>query len=183
MNQIVLSSNLNQHLIYSFGSKVLSKKTGLILNSEMDDFSSNFTNSFGVPPSDHNMIEAGKRPLSSMCPSIFVDQSGNVRLVIGASGGTKITTSVATVAIRHLWLNETIKEAIDWPRIHHQLFPNEIVYETNFPNDILLGLKALGHQIKDLGTERGAVVMAVSRDNNAIYANSDFRKGGDVDGI
>jgi len=149
----------------------------------MDDFASNFTNSFGVPPSDHNLIEPGKRPLSSMCPSVFLDHLGNVRLVIGASGGTKITTSVAAVAIKHLWLNQTIKEAIDWPRIHHQLIPNEIVYESDFPTDILSGLKRLGHNLTDLGTERGAIVMAVSRVNDVIYANSDYRKGGDVDGI
>lgn len=149
----------------------------------MDDFSSNFTNSFGVPPSNHNLIEPKKRPLSSMCPSIFTDHSGGVRLVIGASGGTKITTSVASVAIRHLWLNETIKEAIDWPRIHHQLFPNEIVYENDFPNDILSGLESLGHKTKSLGSERGAVVMAINKNQNTIYANSDYRKGGEVDGI
>ncbi|CAG2183652.1 unnamed protein product, partial [Oppiella nova] len=109
-----------------FGSKVVSAKTGIILNDEMDDFSSNYTNAFDVPPSEHNLIESGKRPLSSMCPSIFTDPSGNVRLIIGASGGTKITTAVALIAIRHLWMNETIKHAIDWPRIHHQLFPNEV---------------------------------------------------------
>lgn len=149
----------------------------------MDDFSSNFTNGFGVPPSKHNLIEPGKRALSSMCPSFFIDGSGNVRLTIGASGGTKITTAVAVVAIRHLWMNETIKKAIDWPRIHHQLFPNEIVFENNFPNDILNRLKQLGHKTKDLGQERGAIVMAVNRLNGLLYANSDFRKGGDVDGV
>ena len=148
----------------------------------MDDFSSNFTNGFDVPPSDHNLIEPGKRPLSSMCPSFFIDSSGNVRLVIGASGGTKITTAVAVIAIRHLWMNETIKRAIDWPRVHHQLFPNQITYESNFPTDILSELQRLGHKIKDLGSERGAIVMAVNRLNGLLYANSDFRKGGDVDG-
>lgn len=149
----------------------------------MDDFSSNYTNGFDVPPSDHNLIEPAKRPLSSMCPSFFIDPFGNIRLVIGASGGTKITTSVAAVAIRHLWMTEDIKKAIDWPRLHHQLLPNEIVYDNNFPIDVLSGLEALGHKTRSLGTDRGAIVMAVNRLDGNLYANSDFRKGGSVDGI
>ncbi|XP_054161799.1 scoloptoxin SSD14-like [Oppia nitens] len=178
-NAVAISATVNMY----FGSKVLSRRTGLVLNDEMDDFSSNFTNTYGVPPSDHNLIQPYKRPLSSMCPSIFVEPTGNVRLIIGASGGTKIITGVAVVAIRHLWMNETIKQAIDWPRLHHQLWPNKIIYESNFPKDILEGLKRLGHKTEDLGQERGAIVMAINRYNNLFYANSDFRKGGDVDGL
>jgi gamma-glutamyltranspeptidase len=68
--------------------------------------------------------------------------------VIGGSGGTKITTYAVSVHIKHLWLNKTFKEAIDWPLIHHQSFPNEIVYENDFPNDILSGLKSLGLKTK-----------------------------------
>ena len=85
---------------HRFGSKLISKSTGILLNNEMDDFSSpNITNFFGLKPSESNFIQPGKRMMSSMCPSIITDQLGNLRLLIGGSGGTQITTGVAIVRI------------------------------------------------------------------------------------
>lgn len=177
---VSVTSTINAY----FGSKVRSLKTGIILNNEMDDFSSpNITNIFNVPPSVPNYIEPGKRPMSSMCPSIILDQDGNVKLAVGAAGGTHILTSVALTILRHLYFGDNIKEAIDAPRIHHQLFPNESTYEHDFPRDILNGLELLGHTVSEL-TGRGGVVQAVSRGHdNRLYSNADYRKQGATDGF
>ncbi|PVD32768.1 hypothetical protein C0Q70_08214 [Pomacea canaliculata] len=119
----------------SFGSKMKGSRTGIIFNNEMDDFSTpNTTNAFDVPASPANFIQPGKRPLSSMTPSVFVDsKTGEVKLVIGGTGGTKITTSTALVAMRTLWFNSSLVAAVDDPRLHHQLFPPEIDVDEGFP--------------------------------------------------
>jgi gamma-glutamyltranspeptidase/glutathione hydrolase/leukotriene-C4 hydrolase len=100
----------------------------------MDDFSTpNTTNYFGVPASSANFIAPGRRPVSSMSPLILLENANQrVQQVLGASGGTKITTSVAQVALLNLWFNENIKEAIDAPRLHSQLLPQEVMAERGF---------------------------------------------------
>ncbi|CAH0564516.1 unnamed protein product [Brassicogethes aeneus] len=123
---VSVTSSLN---IY-FGSGITSKRTGIILNSVMDDFSfPYFKNYFGLPGSPSNEMKPGKRPLSSMTPTIMVDKNGDVKLVVGASGGTRITTAVAQVILRTLWFGENLKEAVDAARIHHQLYPKNADYE------------------------------------------------------
>lgn len=86
-------------LCCSFGAGVVAPETGITLSSGMDDFSwENFPNYFNLPGSPANAIAPQKRPLSSMSPSILVDRNGNVRLVVGAAGGTKIPTAVVNVS-------------------------------------------------------------------------------------
>nr|XP_027223731.1 glutathione hydrolase 1 proenzyme-like isoform X1 [Penaeus vannamei] len=167
-----------------FGAGIRSVQTGIVLNDEMDDFSApNITNYFGIPPSPANFIRPGKRPLSSMCPAVFVDSKGDVRLIIGAAGGTKISSGVAWASLRNLWFGDNIKEAVDARRIHHQLFPMTFSYEQGILPKIVEGLQAIGHVTEEFGIG-GSVVCAIARgDNGKIYANSDFRKAGEVDGF
>lgn len=167
-----------------FGAGFTSEQTGIIPNDEMDDFSSpNVTNAFGVPPSEANFIQPGKRPLSSMTPTIIVDSAtGKVRSVVGASGGTKITTAVVYTIIQNLWFGKTIKEAIDRPRIHHQLFPMTFEYETGFPKDITDNMLTKNHVLSEFQVGSSVHGLTVESDGY-IYANADHRKGSDVAGI
>lgn len=186
-NAVAITSSVNLY----FGSGLYSPRTGIIYNDVMDDFvSPNIVNKFKVAPSKYNRIRPGKRPLSSMVPSVFTDANGNVRLVLGGSGGSKITTAVASVSLRNCFLNEDIKKAIDGPRIHHQYLPNKIMYELNFPKELMHALVDRGHALEPI-LDRSSVIMAVAsklvqQANSTvrqITANSDYRKGGSVDGV
>ncbi|XP_068633058.1 glutathione hydrolase 1 proenzyme-like [Battus philenor] len=178
-NAVSVTSSIN----YYFGAGVTTLNTGIVMNNVMDDFSSpGITNFFGVKPSPANFIAPGKRPLSSMSPSIIVDKGSNAKMVIGASGGTKITTAVALTLIRKLWFGQSIKEAVDEARLHHQLFPMQVQYEYGITRDIIQGLKAKGHGMERY-RGRGSIVCALFRNRTGIYANADFRKGGDVAGM
>lgn len=85
-------------ILISFGSGIVSERTGILLNSGMDDFGLPLQYSyFGIPSSQNNFIQPGKRPLSSMSPTILIDENNNVKMIIGAAGGTKITTAIAFV--------------------------------------------------------------------------------------
>ncbi|KAF5306948.1 hypothetical protein FQA39_LY00178 [Lamprigera yunnana] len=165
-----------------FGSGFQSVSTGIILNDEMDDFSSpNITNGFGLPPSPPNFIKPGKRPLSSMSPTIIVDKNGNVVLILGAAGGSKITTSTALIIMRHLWFNETIKEAVSSYRLHHQLVPMQIDMETSFNQTIRAKLEKIGHTVRVVPSGNGfAAATAISRRNGVVEGTVDPRRGGSI---
>lgn len=182
-NAVAITSSINMY----FGSGLVSPRTGIVYNDIMDDFvTPNLTNKFGLAPSKFNRIRPGRRPISSMAPSVFVDELGNVRLVVGASGGSKITTAIATVSLRNLFFGEDIKTAIDGPRIHHQYLPDKIFFERNFDRDLLDSLEKRNHKLEVI-KGRSSVSMAIANVNingtNHITANSDYRKGGSVDGV
>lgn len=169
---VAATSTINQYL----GSKVMSRSTGILLNNEMDDFSSPLiTNGFGVPPSPSNFIRPGKRPMSSMCPTIMFDKENKVKMVVGGSGGTKITTSIAQVILNALFFNYDLKKAVSDPRLHNQLSPNTTVAEPDFDKSVLDGLALKNHETEFLKST-GAVVQAVVRRDDGLHAQSDPRK-------
>ncbi|XP_017792145.1 PREDICTED: gamma-glutamyltranspeptidase 1-like [Habropoda laboriosa] len=176
---VSVTSTINQ----VFGAMIRSRSTGIIFNDQMDDFSSpNITNGFDLPPSPANYIQPGKRPMSSMSPTIVLDESEDVRLVIGAAGGTKITSSIAIAMVMNLWSGYNIKEAIDEHRIHHQLFPMNVQNEQGFSPDVLSYLSSIGHNVTTY-SGIGSAITAVSKEQGRIYAVSDFRREGRTAGF
>ncbi len=138
-----------------FGSGVVVEGAGFLLNNEMDDFSvkPGSPNLFGVVGGDANAIAPGKRPLSSMTPTILV-QNGKVKLVIGTPGGSRIFTSVYQVLVEVFDLNLTLKAAVAQPRYHHQLLPQNTIFTEPFapaPAELAANLTALGYKLEDQG--------------------------------
>lgn len=130
-----------------FGARVVSPTTGVILNDEMDDFSTpGAPNAFGLPPAVNNFIRPGKRPLSSSIP-VIVEENGQVVFAAGASGGSRILTSVISVLLGTLDYNMPLEVAINSPRFHHQLIPNELTLEAEFNANVAKELSNRGHTI------------------------------------
>lgn len=155
---ISITSTVNTY----FGAKVASPQTGIILNDEMDDFSTpGVINSFGVPSSPANYIYPHKRPMSSMNPAIVLDANGDVRLLVGAAGGTKITTSTAAVIMKYLIRNKSIGDSVNDGRLHHQLIPMRVDYETEVSNEVTDYLKKVGHKMADNDDAGFAAVTAI----------------------
>ncbi|XP_073256998.1 glutathione hydrolase 1 proenzyme-like [Porites lutea] len=162
-----------------YGCKYRSTRTGIIYNNEMDDFSTpGKKNNFGVEPSESNFIKAGKRPMSSMTPSIFVDSRGVPRLAVGASGGTRITTAISLVVMNYFWFGRNLSEAILDPRVHHQLLPDYIRIDKFYPisKDLQAGLRRLGHNDIQAKTITAVVQAAAIAPDGKIYGKADPRK-------
>jgi gamma-glutamyltranspeptidase/glutathione hydrolase/leukotriene-C4 hydrolase len=158
-------------------------KTGIILNDEMDDFSTpGQINIYGIPPSQVNFIKPGKRPMSSMAPSIVVKKNGNVGLVIGSAGGSRITTAIAHTILEYYFFqsNESLWNTFGAKRLHHQLVPNKLSYEDGFNAQIIDELTNKFNHTVDKVTQTigfGALV-GVYVDDESVQSAYDPRRGG-----
>ncbi|KAK0241652.1 gamma-glutamyltranspeptidase [Armillaria nabsnona] len=162
-----------------FGSEVLDPVTGVILNDEMDDFSIPGTpNGFGLWPSPYNYPEPGKRPLSSTTPTIIENADGSFYLSIGGSGGSRIFPAVFQVLLNLDWgLN--LSEAIEFGRLHDQLYPLFLDADNVYPSDLLDDLRSRGHNVTVADVNRvAAVIQGVMIKDGMIFAASDSRKNG-----
>ena len=144
-NVVALTQTVNT----SFGSKMIVPGTGVLLNNEMDDFSlaPGVRNAFGLIGSAANAVAPGKRPLSSMSPTIVLNADGQFELSCGAAGGPKIITTTLQNLVRVIDLGMSIDQAIASPRIHHQWSPDVLAYEDTLTEDVVQQLGALGHKL------------------------------------
>lgn len=132
-----------------YGSAVTAKGTGVLLNDEMDDFAARpgKPNMFGLIQGERNSVQPGKRPLSSMTPTIVLRKDGTLWFALGARGGPRIISAVTQSVINVIDHDMNIQAAIDAPRIHHQWFPDELLYEPfGMSPDTLAILSAYGHK-------------------------------------
>lgn len=163
-----------------FGSLVAVDEFGIVLNNEMDDFTTipGAPNAFGLTQSDRNLPAAGKNPVSSMSPTIVVDGAGKVSLIAGASGGPRIISATLECVLDALLFGMAPGEAVEIPRFHHQWMPNVLELEDRWPAgpiDDALGVR--GHTVQR--TERGAAVQMIGiMPDGTIRAASDPRKSG-----
>ncbi|KAK6168229.1 hypothetical protein SNE40_022098 [Patella caerulea] len=162
-----------------FGTKIMTS-SGIILNNEMTDFTIPTAPSmFNLPPNPHNLIEPGKRPVSSMTPTIVFNKKEpcSKRMVLGASNGTKIISGVAEVIANAMLFNLNLTYAIDKPRLHNQLYPDITECEAGLPQNVIEYLQERGQTMQEV-TEGINTVQAVMKTNDQLFAHSDIRKGG-----
>ncbi|MDE2490066.1 MAG: gamma-glutamyltransferase [Elusimicrobia bacterium] len=134
-----------------FGAGVIAGRTGFFLNDEMDDFTSKpgTANMFGLVQGEANAIAPGKRPLSSMAPTI-VSKDGKVFLVIGSPGGSRIITITLEAILNVIDHGMNVQAAIDAPRVHHQWLPDVVDAESGaFSPDTRRLLEKMGYKIVD----------------------------------
>ena len=147
MDRFGNAASLTYTLNYSFGSRQMAEGTGILLNNEMDDFSAKpgAANGFGLIGGKANAIESGKRPLSSMTPTI-VFRNRSPYLVTGSPGGSKIITSVLQLILNVVEHKMNIAEASTSPRIHHQWIPDALKCEKGISIDTIQILNTSGHK-------------------------------------
>ena len=160
-----------------FGSYVVEPRFGIVLNNEMDDFTARpgEPNAFGLTQSAANAVAAGKKPLSSMSPTIVV-RDGKAQYVVGGSGGPRIISATLQVLLGMSRLGLTPGEAVAAPRLHHQWQPRRLELEPGYPAELQDQLERRGHVVTRRG--EGAVVQAASRTAGGVRGASDSRKHG-----
>jgi gamma-glutamyltranspeptidase/glutathione hydrolase len=136
-------------LNFNYGLGLVAGSTGILLNNTLDDFAAapGAANAFGLTGGAGNAPAPGKRPLSSMTPTIVL-KDGKVHLVTGAPGGSRIITTVLQVVLNAVEFGKSIGEAVTLPRVHHQWRPDEVMVEKAMPAEIVRALAARGHTVR-----------------------------------
>jgi gamma-glutamyltranspeptidase/glutathione hydrolase len=178
-NAVAVTYTLNG----GFGSGVTAPGLGFLLNNEMDDFASKpgTANMFGLVQGEANAIQPGKRPLSSMMPTILL-KDGKLFMVVGAPGGSRIISSVIQVVLNVVDFGMNAQDAVDAPRIHHQWKPDKLYLEKSISPDTVAILKKMGYDIDYSQGAIGARVEAIVVDGQWLTGGHDERGSGKVVG-
>ena len=180
-NAISLTVTLNG----TYGSGVVSEKYGISLNNEMDDFTTRpgEPNGYGLLQGFGNRVQPGKRPLSSMSPTL-VEKDGRIVMTLGAAGGPRIISSVIQTIYRVLVSGLDIDRAVQFPRVHHQFLPNKLYMdEYKFSPEVVKGLQQRGHEtVEQRPSYLGRIKAVRLNDKGYLEASFDNRSEGAVGG-
>ena len=164
-------------LNFGYGTGIVAKGTGILLNNQMDDFSSKpgVPNAYGLVGGEANAIQPMKRPLSSMTPTL-VFKAGKPILATGSPGGSRIITSTLQFLLNVLDHKMNIDSATRAPRIHHQWLPDWLEMEPGFKPETLLALAEKGHLVVE--TKPFGSTQSILRTKKGFYGASDQRRPG-----
>ncbi len=178
-NAVAVTYTLND----GFGNGITVPGAGFLLNDEMDDFAAKpgAANAYGVVQGAANAIQPGKRPLSSMTPTILA-RDGKLFMVVGGPGGPRIITSVLQVILNVIDFGMNVQDAVDFPRFHHQWMPDRLSMEKGFSPDTIALLKARGHEIEVSDGRVQSVVEAIVSDGGWLQGAADGRRPGTAAG-
>jgi gamma-glutamyltranspeptidase / glutathione hydrolase len=178
-NAVALTYTLNG----GYGNGVTVPGLGFLLNNEMDDFAAKpgSPNLFGLIQGESNAIAPGKRPLSSMSPTIVL-KDGKLYLVVGSPGGSRIITAVMQVILNVLDFGMNMQDAIDAPRIHHQWMPDKLDFEKGISPDTLALLKAKGYMMDEARPQVLARVEGIMSLDGWLMGGTDLRAAGKAAG-
>jgi len=165
-------------LNFSFGSHITIPGTGILMNNEMDDFAARpgFPNAYGLVQGEKNSVAPGRRPLSSMTPTLIF-RDGEPWLATGSPGGSLIITAVMQTVLNAMTFDMNIAEAAAAPRIHHQWMPDRVLIEPGISRDTLDILEGMGHNIETTRRTLGRT-NSIQLDGPWRYGYSDLRRPG-----
>lgn len=172
-NAVAVTTTLNN----AFGSGVTAGSLGFLLNDEMDDFAAKMgvPNMFGLIQGPANAIAPGKRPLSSMTPTMVLED-GKLRFVLGSPGGARIITVVANIFLSAAEGGLNIQQAVDAPRFHHQYLPDKLYLEPGFKPETVAALKGMGYAIPEAhGHWSNGECIAVDPKTGELLGGQDHR--------
>ncbi len=165
----------------AFGSRVLVESMDVLLNDQIDDFSLGTAgNNFSLANSSANALAAGRRPISSMTPTIVL-RDGRPVLAVGAAGGPRIASATTQVLLNVLVHGMNVEAAVASPRIHHQGAPDVLFVEREVSEDVRVGLRARGYQVTESDAPLAvatAISVGESSSIRTLFASSDPRKSG-----